>query len=139
MVIFVDSNVLIDLLAPDQRWFAWSREQLGFLGRDADLVANTVVLAELAANFVALNDLHASLAGLDVEILALDDEVAFAAGQAFRAYRRQHRHRAAILADFLIGGHAAHLGATLLTRDGAIYRAYFPDLALITPETHPHV
>ena len=46
------------------------------------------------------------------------------------------RH-ASVLADFLIGAHAVELGATLVTRDKGRFSTYFPDLTLITPETHP--
>jgi predicted nucleic acid-binding protein len=39
-----------------------------------------------------------------------------------------------VLADFLIGAHASVLGLELLTRDVKRYRAYFPELALLTPD-----
>lgn len=134
-MIFVDSNVLIDVLTQDQSWFAWSSGKLTNLSGEDTFVINPVVIAELASNFPDLMALYGTLASIDVYIEPFDDEVAFLAGQAFRAYRRRHSGRDAILSDFLIGGHALHLQARLLTRDAAIYRAYFPDLALITPET----
>lgn len=134
-MIFVDSNVVIDLISPDQDWFGWSRDQISVLARSSDLVVNAIVVAEIAANFPSLDELEVALAHYDIEIVPLGDMAAFDAGQAFRRYRRAHRQRDAILSDFLIGSHAAALGAALLTRDAAIYRAYFPDLTLITPET----
>jgi predicted nucleic acid-binding protein len=36
-----------------------------------------------------------------------------------------------ILADFLIGAHACERGYRLLTLDDRLYRAAFPDLALV--------
>ena len=33
--------------------------------------------------------------------------------------------------------HAAALGYTLLTRDPARYRDYFPGLQIVAPDTHP--
>ncbi|HEX8419978.1 MAG TPA: type II toxin-antitoxin system VapC family toxin [Sphingomonas sp.] len=136
-MIFVDTNVLIDLLNPDERWFGWSRDHMIAFAGETDLVANTIVLAELASNFKSLDSLYAALERYDVEVLTIDDGAAFAAGQAFREYRRRTKARDAMLSDFLIGAHARHLGATLLTRDASLYRTYFPDLTLITPETHP--
>lgn len=132
-MIFVDTNVLIDLRGGG-RWRDWSRAQLSSGGENNDLVVNTVVLAELAPAFASLGELQLWLASITVEILPLDDEVAFAAGTAFRAYRRRHRVREAILSDFLIGAHARILKSALLTRDKRIYQRYFPDLTLITPE-----
>lgn len=134
-MIFVDSNVVIDLISPDQEWFGWSRDQVSVLARTADLVVNAIVVAEIAANFPSLDELEAALGRLDMEIAPLSDAVAFGAGQAFRRYRQSHRDRDAMLSDFLIGSHAAALDARLLTRDIRLYRAYFPDLTLITPET----
>ena len=137
-MIFVDSNVIIDVLNVDQAWCAWSLARLHDLSTEGEeLIINSVIVAEIASNFPSLDRLMAMMDRLDIEVAALDDESAFYAGHAFRTYRRQHRERDAILADFLIGAHAVHLGGTLLTRDASLYQRYFPDLHLITPETHP--
>lgn len=138
-MIFVDTNVLIDVLTPDQEWYDWSYAKIAAYGdADEELVIGQVVLAELAANFPDILSLRAALESIDIEVLPLTDDVAFAAGHAFRAYRRAHRQRDAILADFLIGGHAIALGLPLLTRDARLYRRYFPDLTLITPDENHH-
>lgn len=138
MIVLVDSNVIIDVLNTDERWHDWSIRLLDELGeRNDELVINPVVLAEVASNFASLDEALALLDRLDIEVILLDEESAFAAGQAFRRYRREQRDREAILADFLIGAHALHLGGALLTRDVGLYRRYLPDLPLITPETHP--
>jgi hypothetical protein len=42
--------------------------------------------------------------------------------------------RTSTLPDLLIGAHAAVLGLTLLTRDTARYRTYFPNLQLVVPD-----
>jgi len=59
------------------------------------------------------------------------------AGRAFRGYaerRRKHRDLSPrrILADFLIGAHAAAHGHRLLTLDEHLYRAAFPTLTVET-------
>ncbi len=73
--------------------------------------------------------------------IAIDWELSQAiwrsAGRAFRGYaerRRKHRDRGTrrILADFLIGAHAATHDYRLLTLDERLYRAAFPTLKIET-------
>jgi len=40
-----------------------------------------------------------------------------------------------VIPDFYIGAHAAVAGLRLLTRDPRRYRAYFPTVDIIAPET----
>jgi len=51
--------------------------------------------------------------------------------------RRAGGVRERTLPDFFIGAHATVAGHRLLTRGAARYRGYFPDLDIISPETHP--
>jgi predicted nucleic acid-binding protein len=65
----------------------------------------------------------------------LDEALWRSAGRAFRGYaerRRKHRDLGTrrILADFLIGAHAAAHGYRLLTMDERLYRAAFPTLKI---------
>jgi predicted nucleic acid-binding protein len=65
----------------------------------------------------------------------LDEAIWRSAGRAFRAYaerRRKQRDPGSrrILADFLIGAHAAKHGYRLLTMDERLYRAAFPTLRI---------
>jgi predicted nucleic acid-binding protein len=60
-------------------------------------------------------------------------EAAFLAGKCHLKYRRLGGRRSMPLPDFFIGAHAAVEGWTLLTRDAARFRTYFPKLALIAP------
>jgi predicted nucleic acid-binding protein len=67
----------------------------------------------------------------------LSEAIWRSAGKAFRGYaerRRKHRDTGArrILADFLIGAHAAAHEYRLLTLDVRIYRAAFPTLKIET-------
>jgi predicted nucleic acid-binding protein len=61
-------------------------------------------------------------------------EAAFLAGRCFLTYRKRGGARRSPLPDFYIGAHAAVAGMTLLTREAARYRTYFPRLDLITPD-----
>ncbi len=132
---FADTNVLLDLLGPPGKWQRWSRAQLGTARVESHLVTDTTVVAEMAPSFATLGLLLSFVEKLAVRLVAPSPAAAFRAGQAHRAYRRAGGGREAILADFLIGAHAATLGATLLTRDRQRFATYFPELTLITPET----
>jgi predicted nucleic acid-binding protein len=136
-VILVDTNIIVDVLGSAATQDAdWSRGALlRFVGED-HLVCNHVVLAEVAAGAARPRELLSDLDQLHIEVLPITDDTAFAAAEAFAIYRRRGGVRSAILPDFLIAGHAATLGAALLTRDRRL-AGYFPDLSLITPETHP--
>jgi len=65
---------------------------------------------------------------------AVPYEAAFLAAKAFLAYRRRSGTRQSPLPDFFIGAHAAVAGYSLMTRDAARYRTYFPTLPLIAPD-----
>ncbi len=58
---------------------------------------------------------------------------AFLAGKCFQSYRRRGGEKRSPLPDFYIGAHAAVSGLSLLTRDPARYRTYFPKLRLVSP------
>jgi len=132
-MILVDTNVLIDVMNQDPVWMPWSTGQLR-QGRLAQgLATNMVVYAELAGHPRAPQTLDAVLDLIQVRVIDINRPAARLAGQAFRAYRERGGRKSGVLPDFFIGAHAQTEGHTLLTRDGARYRIYFPDLALICP------
>lgn len=138
-MILADSNILIDLFAPDQLWYDWSAAKVAEAAAADGIAINPIVVAEVGPRMGSLERLIDKLASIGIDILDLSNEAAFAAGAAFNAYRaaRTHDDRApkSVLADFFMGGHAATLGVPILTRDPRFYRRYFPTLPLITPET----
>lgn len=136
-MIFADTNVIVDILEPDPRWSAWSGGQIAIAVQRDVVVASVVTVAECAGRFAGFLELQVAFDALDLEIDDVPIEAMFAAGQAFRRYRHAGTSRDKILADFLIGAHASVRRGALITRDTSIYRRYFPDLTLITPETHP--
>lgn len=134
-MILTDSNVLIDIIEKDAIWYDWSFARMTDASGTGRVVINHVVVAEVAPFSGELATFLDAIDRMGVEIEALSNQAAYAAGLAFRKYARS-RDKAApktILPDFLIGGHAATLRATILTRDPRFYRSYFPDVPLITP------
>lgn len=135
-MIFVDTNIIIDIAGEEGPWTAWSERALADAQSNDITVCNHIVAAELAVGFRTMDLLLSLLEALKVELVPLTDAVAFDAGRAHAEHRRRGGSRQAILADFLIGGHAVSLGARLLTRDRRRFAGYFPELTLITPETN---
>ena len=134
MAAFLDSNVLIDLLAEPSPWQGWSTARVLEWAERGPLIINDVVYAEVSVGFENRVDLDRYIDELGIDRLAPDREALFAAGKAFRGYRRSGGARDAILPDFMIGAHAESLGVPLITRDGRRFRTYFPGLILVSPE-----
>ena len=133
MPILVDSNVLLDVLTQDPRWSPWSMDALAEHADRDVLAINPIIYAEVSMGFVRIEDLDATLPPPTFNRLPLPWEAAFLAGKCFLAYRKRGGIRASPLPDFYIGAHARVSGMTLLTRDAARYRTYFPALELIAP------
>jgi predicted nucleic acid-binding protein len=132
----VDSNVLIDALGGPGD-LAWSSAALVSCARLGELVVNPVIWAELAAMRPTEEQLEKIFERLPLRREPLPMSAAFPAGRAHIAYRKSGGARERTLPDFLIGAHAAISDYTLLTRDAARYRTYFPELDIVSPEIHP--
>jgi predicted nucleic acid-binding protein len=130
----VDSNVVLDVLTEDPRWFKWSSSALERCANEGKLYINPVVYAEVSVRFKTIEEFEASLPREFFERLQMPYEAAFLAGKVFLAYRKEGGTKVSTLPDFFIGAHAAVAGLRLLTRDGRRYRTYFPSLELISPE-----
>jgi predicted nucleic acid-binding protein len=134
---FYDTNVVIDVLSGDPRWASWSTARV--VEADESGVVNVIVFAELAAGYASVGELSAAFDALGMTVAHIDAATAYDAGRAFTRWRRDRDAATGlrVLPDFLIGAHALSLSLPLVTRDPRLYRRYFPDLPLITPETHP--
>lgn len=130
----VDTNVLLDLVTGDPAWADWSVAALEAAALLGPLVINDVVYAELSVRYRDIGEMDAMIAAAELVHAPIPKEALFLAGKAFHAYRRAGGSRTGVLPDFFIGAHAAVAGWTLITRDVGRYRAYFPGLALRTPE-----
>lgn len=133
----VDTNILIDILGPDRPQRVWSLAALKNCAEEGELVLHPVVWSELATSPLSELELNLAFGWLRMRREPMSYEIAFAAGKAHYAYRRAGGLRERTLPDFLVGAHAVARSHRLLTRDAARYRAYFPALDIISPETHP--
>lgn len=131
--VLVDSNVLLDILEEDVNWYEWSSTQLQKAADHSALIINPIIYAEVSVGFGRIEELEEALPLDFFQRKAIPWEAAFLAGKCFMRYRKLGGTKHSPLPDFFIGAHAAVSGLTLLTRDAARYRTYFPSLKLITP------
>jgi len=133
MEFLVDSNVLLDVLTDDATWRAWSGDRLAECADRGALVINPIIYAEVSIGFQRIEELEVALPAPTFRRDPLPWEAAFLAGKAFLSYRKNRGTRRTPLPDFYIGAHASVAGLTLVTRDPARYRTYFPRLPVLAP------
>jgi predicted nucleic acid-binding protein len=129
----IDANVLLDIATADATWMTWSQEQLRSAAGRGAVFINPIIYAELAPAFANAGDLDRWLDPGIFRRSPLPYEAGWLAAQAFLKYRRAGGARSAPLPDFYIGAHAQVEKLTLITRDAARYRTYFPGVVLIAP------
>jgi predicted nucleic acid-binding protein len=132
--VLVDSNVLLDIMTEDVQWFAWSSATIAEAADHSRLIINPIVYAEISVRFSSIEAVNAAIPTTLFDREPIPYEAAFLAGKAFSIYRKRGGKNRSTLPDFFIGAHASVAGYSLLTRDAARYRTYFPRLALIAPK-----
>ena len=132
-MVLVDTNVLLDVVQDDPEWGEWSQQQLDTACLSDSLAINAVIYSELSIAFERIEELESVLAEVSLNVAPIPQEALFLAGKVFVSYRRRQGTKRSVLPDFYIGAHAAVSGFTILTRDVARYRSYFPTVELITP------
>ncbi len=120
----IDTNVLIDVLQADETFGSASLAVLEYLGAVNTLVINPVIYAEVAAWIESKERLNELLPEDIFRCEPIPKDAAFLAGRAFRRYKERGGEKPRMLADFLIGAHAAVCGYGLVSRDRG-YSKYF--------------
>lgn len=158
MITAVDTNILLDVLIPGAAHAGKSKSLLDEALAAGALMVCEIVYAELATRFPDRPSLDRFLDETAIRVEPPTRRALHRASEAWRehlAARRRHglrcprcgaRHetvcarcgdripvRQHILADFLIGAHAAVHADRLLTRDLGFYRRYFPELRIVGP------
>lgn len=138
MITAVDTSVLLDVFGADATFGPGSRAALSTCIAEGSLLACDVVWAETATFFPSAELAHDAMDTLGVQFSALTRDAALAASDAWKSHRRRGGRRERIVADFLIGAHAATQAERLLTRDRGFYRACFDNLTILDPAAdHP--
>ncbi len=133
MITAVDTNILLDILVPNEQFYEASADALQEAAGEGSLVISDIVYAELCVHFETQRECDAFLEGNEIRVQALIREAHFLASRAWRTYRQQGGKRTRILADFMIGAHAQKQATRLVSRDRGFYRKLFPSLDLHDP------
>ena len=132
-----DSNIVLDLISGESVFSVWSRRMLEKCAQQGKLLTNAVVFAESSATFAAWQDAAKIFEDLEFVYEDIEKDVAHLAGRIHAEYRSKGGQRERTLPDFFIGAHAVISSSRILTRDVKRYRTYFPDVEVISPDTHP--
>jgi predicted nucleic acid-binding protein len=133
MITAIDTNILLDILVPNEDFYETSANALQDAAGEGSLVVSDIVYAELCIHFETQRECDSFLESNEIRVQTLAREAHFWASRAWRTYRQQGGKRTRILADFLIGAHAQKQATRLLSRDRGFYRKLFPSLDLHDP------
>jgi predicted nucleic acid-binding protein len=156
MITAVDTNIILDVLIPGEPFGESSKELLDRHLSKGNLILCEVVLAELAAQFPAEEELAFFLADTRMNLVYSNEKALYMAGSRWAEYAREsaknrfscgkcgHAFEATcprckavltkrlhVLADFLISAHALVQADCILSRDLGAYITYFSDLTVI--------
>lgn len=133
MISAIDSSVLFDIFLADPVFGPGSADALRRCLHEGQVIACPAVWAEVTSLFVDESAAVATLADVGVVFDGISRPAADAAGRAWRKYRERGGTRRRVVADFLIGAHAATEAQRLLTRDAGFFRDYFDGLEVLDP------
>lgn len=134
MTIFLDTNIVVALLNPDEQNHEWAVDQLASWRVAGPTIISDIVYCETSVTMESLEELDQALGALGLERMPESDPALFRAGRAYHSYKTANRGpKDGVLPDFLIGALAEVSEARLATDDIKRYRTYFPDLALVNP------
>jgi hypothetical protein len=101
--VLIDSNILLDVMTEDPRWFSWSAESLERAANSFRLVINPIIYAEVSIRYSTIEELNVALPKAMFDREAIPHEAAFLAGKSFGSYRRRGGSKQSPLPDFFIG------------------------------------
>ena len=137
MISAVDSSVILDVVTDDPEHAATSERLLQESAAQGQLVVCECVVAEIFPAFESPSAFDEFLGDWQLEFVPSSQQSAATAGQHFATYLGRGGRQGRIVADFLIGAHAAVHADRLLARDRGFLRDYFSGLGVIDPGAGP--
>jgi predicted nucleic acid-binding protein len=156
MITAIDTNILLDILIPDEKHSLSSKQLLDRCLGKGQLIICEIVYAELSSQFPSEGELRNFLSDTGIRLIHSSQEVLYLAGERWRTYTKKRERmiqcphcgekisvtcpecnqkvalRDRILSDFMIGAHALLQAELLLTRDRGFYHTYFKELRIGT-------
>jgi len=157
MITAVDTNIILDVLIPDEPFGESSKRLLDRHLSDGKLILCEVVFAELAARFPSEEELKMFLTETGMHLVYSTEKSLYIAGARWAKVARKGnkdrfscakcgnrfevtcpkckaalRKRLHVLGDFMIGAHALVNANCLLSRDLGVYKTYFSDLKVVS-------
>jgi|ERR1019366_856632 predicted nucleic acid-binding protein len=133
MISAIDTNVLLDILIPNEALADAATAVIEDAANQGSLVVCDIVYAEICIQFPSRRECDHFFDSNEIRVEPLDRAAHFLAGRIWREYRLQGGKRNRILPDFLIGAHAQTQANRLISRDRGFYRSLFPKLAIVDP------
>mgnify|MGYP001591535706 FL=1 len=154
MITAIDTNILLDILIPDEAHSLSSKRLLDRCLEKGQLVICEIVYAELSSQFPSERELSNFLLDTGIRLIHSSREVLYLAGERWRRYTGKRERkiqcpycgerismtcpkchqtvalRDRILSDFIIGAHAFLNAELLLTRDRGFYHTNFKELRI---------
>src|SRR5471030_1991500 len=89
MITAIDTNILLDILVPNEEFYEVSADALQESATAGSLVICDIVYAELCIHFRTQHECDAFLESNEIRVQALTREAHFLASRAWRTYREQ--------------------------------------------------
>lgn len=155
MISAVDTNILLDILIPDEAHMEASKELIEKHLEKGRLVICEIVYAELASQFLSERDLNHFISETGIRLVGSNEKSLHLAGERWGHYAKNRSRimrcprcnkqmkiscphcgsavsiRQRVLSDFIIGAHALVHANILLSRDRGVYKTHFGDLKVI--------
>lgn len=133
MLTALDTNVLLDILVPNEAFAHFAETAIEAAAMEGLLVVCDIVYAEVCSQFVTKQDCDFFFSDNMIRVEAPSRDALFVASRMWRNHRKKGGTRARILPDFIVGAHAQVQANRLISRDRGFYRSSFPDLRVYDP------
>ena len=133
MITALDSNVLLDILIPNEKFVKIATDIIDDASERGSLVVCDIVYAEICIHFPTQRECDLFFDSNDIRIESLDRPFHFLASRIWRTWHSKGGKRDRVLPDFLIGAHAQLQANRLVSRDRGFYRSLFPKLTIVDP------